>query len=89
MRPILDCYLYIWLCFYASSPKEAPLGSLDLRQVVDISSYDKTGKSDPARFNIDMGEKVYKFKAVTATEGERWMKSLNDWKEYFLMHTDH
>lgn len=83
----IDEASFSFVYYKSNSPKDVPLGSLDLRQVVDITSYDKSGKADLSRFNIDMGDKVYKFKAVNATEGERWMKILNEWKEYFLMHT--
>jgi hypothetical protein len=69
---------------YSCSTKEAPQGSLDLRYC-DISTYDKSGKADLSRFNIDNQEKSYKFKAVTPTEGEKWVKNLNEWKDYFLM----
>lgn len=72
------------------SATEPPAGTLDLRLATDISSYEKGGtKSDPARFNIDMGDgsKVYKFRATSAAEGERWIQRLNDWREYFLLHS--
>jgi hypothetical protein len=52
---------------------------------LDIRPYDKKGKLDMSRFNINMGEKVYKFRAPSQQEGERWVNGLNDWREYFLM----
>ena len=67
---------------------EKAAGTIDLRQVVDISSYSKGGsKEDPSRFNIDMGDKakVYKWRAPSVDEGARWTKSLNDWRDYFLL----
>lgn len=82
--PIMSEYIVIVCCCCRAGEK--PAGSLDLRLAVDISPYDK-GKGDVARFNIDFGEgeKVYKFKAASASEGERWVKSLNDWRDYFLL----
>ena len=60
------------------------LDSLDLREVVEISAYEKGGKPDNSRFNIDMGEKIYKFKADSEEEGEKWILALTEWREYFL-----
>jgi len=76
-----------WVLFCSLGEKSS--GSLDLRLATDISSYDKTGKADASRFNIHFGEgeKVYKFRAASASEGERWVKSLNDWRDYFLLHS--
>ena len=73
-----------------ASAAESPAGTLDLRLATEISSYEKGGgKSDPARFNVDMGDgsKVYKFRATSAAEGERWVHRLNEWREYFLLHS--
>eukprot|EP00595_Chromulina_sp_UTEXLB2642_P000739 CAMPEP_0196763202 /NCGR_PEP_ID=MMETSP1095-20130614/3632_1 /TAXON_ID=96789 ORGANISM="Chromulina nebulosa, Strain UTEXLB2642" /NCGR_SAMPLE_ID=MMETSP1095 /ASSEMBLY_ACC=CAM_ASM_000446 /LENGTH=748 /DNA_ID=CAMNT_0042115913 /DNA_START=674 /DNA_END=2920 /DNA_ORIENTATION=+ len=73
--------------YKTSSPSESPIGSIDLRMVVSINSYEKSGKDDPTRFNIDLGDKnkVYKFKASSRSEGERWIKTLNEWRDYFLL----
>ncbi len=56
-----------------------------MKFVKDIAPYEKNGKPDYSRFNIDIGEKVYKFKAVNETEGQKWIDGLNAWKDYFLM----
>ena len=34
---------------------------------------------------IMKGEKVYRFRAASAEEGERWVASITAWKDYFLM----
>jgi hypothetical protein len=76
------------LYYKTSNAGEKASGSLDLRLSTNISSYDKSGaKADASRFNIDFGEgeKVYKFKASSASEGERWVRALNDWRDYFLL----
>ena len=46
--------------------------------------------SDPQRFNIEVevGEstgKVFKFKAKSKEEGERWVEALEEWREYALV----
>lgn len=69
----------------SSDPKQAPSGTIDLKFVKDITPYEKSGKPDYSRFNVDVGEKVYKFKAVNETEGQKWIDGLNAWKDYFLM----
>jgi len=53
--------------------------------VKDIAPYEKSGRPDYSRFNVDIGEKVYKFKAVNEAEGQKWIDGLNAWKDYFLM----
>jgi len=77
------------LVYYkTANPGEKAAGTIDLRLVVEISTYSKGGsKEDPSRFNIDMGDKakVYKWRAPNAGEGTRWAKSLNDWRDYFLL----
>ena len=44
---------------------------------------------DFQRFNIDMGDahgnKVYKFKAANKKEGEKWLNTLREWREYGLL----
>jgi hypothetical protein len=48
-------------------------------------AYEKNGKPDSSRFNIDMGDKVYKFRAPSAEEGQKWIDNLNAWRDYFLL----
>ncbi len=69
----------------SSDPKEKAAGSIDLRMVKDITAYDKNGSLDPSRFNIDVGDKVYKFKANSVAEGQKWIDGLNTWRDYFLL----
>ena len=70
----------------SSSATEKPAGSIDLRMVQDIVAYDKgTGGADYSRFNVDAGDKVYKFKAANEVEGRRWIDGLNAWRDYFLL----
>jgi hypothetical protein len=53
---------------------------------IDIKPYEKKkGRTDTTRFNINMGEKTFKFRASSAQDGERWINGLNEWREYFLM----
>lgn len=60
-------------------------GTIDLKLIRDITPYLRDGTEDYSRFNIDSGEKVYKFKATNADEGKKWIDGLNDWHDYFLM----
>lgn len=44
---------------------------------------------DPQRFNLEIGDgdatgKVYKFKAKSKEEGQRWLEALEAWREYAL-----
>lgn len=69
----------------SSSSSDKSAGSIDLKLAKDIFPYNKDGKSDYTRFNIDIGDRVFKFKANTETEGQRWVEGLNEWKDYFLL----
>ena len=87
------------LIYYKSeNTSEKAQGSIDLLLIADIVPYDKNKDSDRAsttaptstdlaRFNIDMGDggKVFKFKASSPVEAQRWMDELNEWKSYCLM----
>jgi hypothetical protein len=55
--------------------------------VKDVVPYEKgtKGQVDYSRFNVDGGDKVYKFRAPNEQEGQRWIEGLNAWREYFLM----
>ncbi len=70
--------------FKSSSQSESPT-TIDLKMMVSLSYYEKNGKYDHSRFNINTGAKTYKFKAVSASEGERWVKGIEKWKEWFVM----
>jgi hypothetical protein len=68
------------------SPTEQPAGMIDLKVVKDITPYEKGGKEDFTRFNVDVdGDKMYKFKVNSQAEGQRWVEGLNEWRDYFLM----
>ena len=70
----------------SSSPSEAAAGTIDLKLAQEIAAYDKkAGTTDYTRFNIDMGDRVYKFKVASAMDGRRWVEGLNEWKDYFLL----
>jgi hypothetical protein len=69
----------------SSNPSEAPAGTIDLKSVTGITAYDKNGKPDYTRFNVEYQDKVYKFKATSEAEGKKWVDGLNEWKDYFLM----
>jgi hypothetical protein len=69
---------------------ERELISIDLRTtgeiVAGIVSAGTSKEKDLAlKFSLDAGDKVYKFKAVSATDCERWVHGLNEWKDSFLM----
>ena len=53
--------------------------------VKDITPYEKSGAPDYTRFNIDVGDKVYKFKAPNEKDGQNWIDTLNAWRDYFLL----
>lgn len=57
-----------------------------MKMVKDITSYEKNGKADYTRINIDVGDKVYKFKARNEAEGRMWLDGLNAWRDFFLFH---
>jgi hypothetical protein len=75
------------LFFFKASNLNSPAGSIDLKMASSIEVYEKgTRKEDPSRFNIDMGDgKIYKFRARGAAEGEEWLKSLSQWRDFFLL----
>lgn len=75
---------------YYKTDKESdkPVGVIDLNMVISIEPYEKNGKIDHTRFNIDIGEKQYKFRVIgkdASTEGETWVAALEAWREYFLL----
>ena len=70
--------------FKSSSQGENPT-TIDLKMMVSLSYYEKNGKYDHSRFNINTGAKTFKFKAVSESEGERWVKGIEKWKEWFVM----
>lgn len=74
------------LNYYKSdSLGEKPAGTIDLKLIVDVSPYEKDGKSDPSRFNIDLGDRVYKMRASSIEEGEKWISGINEWREHILL----
>jgi hypothetical protein len=60
---------------------------IDLKMVRDITAYEKNGKMDYTRLNIDVGDKVYKWRARNEAEGQMWLDGLNSWRDYFLLHS--
>ena len=72
--------------FKSSNEYEKPSGSIDLKSVKEITFYDKGESIDHSRFNINVDDKVFKFKAQSAADGERWVRALEEWREYFLLH---
>ncbi len=67
------------------SPTEKPSGVIDLRTLKEIAPYEKNGAIDYTRFNIDIGDKVFKFRVGSVSEGEKWVNGLQNWQEYFLL----
>lgn len=60
-------------------------GIIDLKLVSDVSSYEKYHVVDWKRFNINIGNKVYKFQANSNEEGIKWVDCLNVWREYAIL----
>jgi hypothetical protein len=75
------CILY----FKSTSPQDVVSGTIDLRMIVDVSAPEKDGKVDAVRFNIDIGDKVFKIRAPSTAEGERWIVLLNMWRDYIIL----
>lgn len=69
----------------SSSAADKPSGVIDLLLVQDVVPHEKNGQPDYSRFNVDTGEKVYKFRATNALEGQKWIESLNAWRDHFLL----
>lgn len=69
----------------SSDTNDKSAGSIDLKMVRDIVAYEKNGVPDYTRFNVDLGEKVYKFKVNSENEGQKWVEGLNAWRDYFLL----
>ncbi len=82
MYVILTLSLSLSRLFSAS---DKPSGTIDLRYVKDVVAHEKNGQPDYSRFNVDAGDKVYKFKVANAQDGQRWVESLNAWRDYFLL----
>ena len=81
----LICQLLLFLLDMTISPSEQPAGMIDLKLVKDITPYDKAGKEDFTRFNVDLEDKMYKFKVNSQAEGRKWVEGLNEWRDHFLM----
>jgi len=75
------CLLY----FKSEKTTETPSGSIDLKLIVDVGAAEKDTKTDAARFNINMGDRVYKLRAPSTADGDRWIEGLNAWREYVLL----
>eukprot|EP00604_Paraphysomonas_vestita_P003710 CAMPEP_0174822860 /NCGR_PEP_ID=MMETSP1107-20130205/19170_1 /TAXON_ID=36770 /ORGANISM="Paraphysomonas vestita, Strain GFlagA" /LENGTH=372 /DNA_ID=CAMNT_0016043125 /DNA_START=1640 /DNA_END=2755 /DNA_ORIENTATION=+ len=61
------------LAYYKTdNPSEAPAGTIDLKIISDVAVAEKEAKTDAARFNIDTGDRVWKLRASSTAEGERW-----------------
>lgn len=75
------------LTFYKAANLSSPAGSIDLKMVSSILTYEKgTRKEDTSRFNIDMGDgKIYKFRSKGSAEGLEWTTRLEEWREHFLL----
>jgi hypothetical protein len=70
----------------SSNLDEKASGVIDLTLAKEITMHDKAGgKKGVDRFDIDVGDRVFKFKAANDKEGQKWVEGLNEWREYFLM----
>ena len=62
---------------------------IDLRMANEVVPYVRTEggeiQADYSRFNIDIGGKVFKFKAPSEKAGRKWTNGLNEWRDYFLL----
>lgn len=84
----MHCIFY----FFPISPSEQPIGTIDLKVMKDIAPYDKKnngggskGAANDVRFNVEMEDKVYKFRVSSEVEAKRWIEGLGEWRDYFLM----
>lgn len=61
--------------------------SINLIEVVDINADDSASsrRGDYSRFYVNMGDSMLKFKVNSSTEGEAWVRGLEDWRDYFLL----
>ena len=73
--------------FKSSSAGETPNGSVDLKSLASVSFYDKGGGSfDKSRFSMVAGDdKTYKWKANNEADGKKWVRAINDWKDYLIL----
>lgn len=51
----------------------------------DDMSEDGTDKNAPIASKQGTKAKVVQFRAVSAEEGEKWVASMNEWRDYFLL----
>lgn len=59
---------------------------MDLKLAKEVTPYEKNGKPDYSRFNVDAGDsKAFKFRAKDNAEGQRWVDGLNAWRDHFLL----
>ena len=62
-----------------------------MRALIDVYIIIQGSKgTDSQRFNLEIGDgeasgKVYKFKAKSKEEGQRWLEALEAWREYALV----
>lgn len=65
---------------------EKAQGVIDLKLVGEVSPHaGSRGQQDCTRFDVDVGDKVFKFKAASEADGRRWIDGLNEWRDYFLL----
>mmetsp|Transcript_7381 Transcript_7381/g.10461 ORF Transcript_7381/g.10461 Transcript_7381/m.10461 type:complete len:1010 (-) Transcript_7381:824-3853(-) len=70
----------------SSDRQEKPQGVIDLKLVGEVAAYTGSkGQQDSTRFEVDVGDKVFKFKAASEADGRRWIDGLNEWRDYFLL----
>jgi hypothetical protein len=69
----------------SAADKEKASGVIDLRSMREVGPYEKGGRQEFTRFNIDIGDKVFKFRVGSAQEGERWVTALQQWQDHFLL----
>jgi hypothetical protein len=51
----------------------------------DDASEDGTDKTSPIASKQGAKVKIVQLRAVNGEEGEKWVKSLNEWRDYFLL----
>ena len=73
------------LCIYNSQEDDMCIHIIKCMNIQSVETYNKRG-GDRKRFNVStISDETFKFQCASAAEGDGWVNSLNDWKDYALM----
>lgn len=73
------------VCIYNSKEDAHCIHIIKCMNIQNAAPYSKRG-GDRKRFNLTtVGDETFKFQCSTEAEGDNWVTSLNDWKDYALM----